>query len=472
MKTQLTFQGAAGTVTGSRYHLARGKREMLVDAGLFQGLKRLRQRNWAPPSFAPRAVDEVLLTHCHLDHCGWLPRLVALGFRGKIRATPATIELAEVILADAAHLQEEDAHYANRKGHTRHKPALPLFDSRNAADAVRRMRPIDFDRWLDLGQGFRARWTNSGHILGAASIEVRVDVGGREIGVLFSGDVGRYDVPLHVDPSPRPPTDVLVIESTYGDRTHPAVDTDDQFVEAFGPTLAAGGVVLLPAFSVGRSQLVTLILRRLMKAGRLPEVPIHIDSPMAARATTVYSHFLDAENVDEDVFEDGRHRLFPENVQCHVSTAESKRLNELPGPFILIAGSGMMTGGRILHHIVQRGGDPKNLLCLAGYQAQGTRGHDIVEGATTLRIHGRDVKILAKRFRLTGLSGHADSDELMRWHATEPTTPVATFVTHGEPKSARALADRLAKKTRAWVHVPEENERFELGSLVPEEEGK
>ncbi len=469
MKVHLTFQGAAGTVTGSKYHLSRGKAQLLVDAGLFQGLKRLRQRNWSPPEFPPRSLDGVLLTHCHLDHCGWLPRLVSLGFRGTVWATEATIELAEIILADAAHLQEEDARYANKKGFSRHRPALPLFTGEDAAAAVRLMRPIEFDTWTDLGDGFRAQWLNSGHILGAASVELRADVGGREIGIVFSGDLGRYDVPLHGDPSPRPPSDVLVIESTYGDRTHPGVDLDDHFVETFGETLAGGGVVLIPAFSVGRSQVVALILRRLMLAGRLPEVPIHIDSPMATRATRVYSNHLDAENVDEDVFEDGRRRLFPKKVQCHVKRAESIKLNDDAGPFILIAGSGMMTGGRILHHILQRAGDEKNLICVTGYQAQGTRGRDLDGGASTLRIHGRDIVVRAKRARLTGLSGHADADELMRWVGTADAAPAATFVTHGEPKSAKALADRLHKETGTWTHVPDLNERFELGSLVPTE---
>ncbi len=467
MKVYLTFQGAAGTVTGSRYHLSRGKAQYLLDAGLFQGLKRLRERNWAPPAFPPRSVKGVLLTHCHLDHAGWLPRLVSLGFQGTIWATPATVELAEIILKDAAKLQEEDAAYANRKGFSRHRPALPLFTSEDARKTLRLMRSIEFETWTDLGHGFRARWINSGHILGAAMIELRVESGRREISVLFSGDVGRYDMPLHVDPSPRSPTDVLIIESTYGDRIHPDVSVDDQFVKPFGKTLRNGGVVLIPAFSVGRSQLVTLILRRLMEGGKIPEVPIHIDSPMAVRATEVYSRFLDEENVDADVFEDGRRRLFPERVRLHVSTKESKRLNERRGPFILIAGSGMMTGGRILHHLRARADDPRNLICVSGYQAEGTRGRDLVNGAEHLRIHGRDIRIRARVARLGGFSAHADAEELIRWLETDPTPPAATFVTHGEPRAARSLAESIGKKTGSWVRAVDLNDRFELGSLVP-----
>jgi metallo-beta-lactamase family protein len=466
MKVQLTFEGAAGTVTGSKSLLTRGPKGVLVDAGLFQGLKRLRLRNWAKPGYDPKKIESVLLTHCHLDHSGWLPRLVSLGFQGHVFATPATIDLCAILLADSARLQEEDAEYANRKGFSKHKPALPLYTEAEAEKAVRRMRPVEFDVWTDVADGIRARWHNSGHILGAAFIELKINAGDEEIGVVFSGDLGRYDVPLHIDPEPRPACDVLVIESTYGNRTHTHVDLDTQFIDVFGETLERGGVVLIPAFAVGRSQLLALVLRRLMKAGRLPKVPIHVDSPMATRATAVYSKYLDAQNVDEDVFEDGRRRLFPDTVKLHVSAAESKRLNELDGPFVLIAGSGMLSGGRILHHIRQRGGDPKNLLCLSGYQAEGTRGRHLIEGTRKLRIHGRDYPIRAQVTTLKGLSGHADADELMRWVSGAPTTPSAIFVNHGEPKSIDALAKRLHEETGAWTHPAALNERFDLASLV------
>ncbi|MGQ0723226.1 MAG: MBL fold metallo-hydrolase RNA specificity domain-containing protein [Candidatus Eiseniibacteriota bacterium] len=462
---RLEFHGAAGTVTGSKYRLETGRGAVLVDAGLFQGKKALRLRNWESPGFEPGAIDAVLLTHVHVDHVGYLPRLVRLGYRGPVFATAATVDLAAIVLRDAAKIQEEDAAYANRKGFSKHSPALPLFDAADAEAALRLLRPVPFGEWMDTADGIRARWTNTGHLLGAAMIEVEAKGARDETRLLFSGDVGRYGQPLHVDPSPRPPSDWLVIESTYGNRTHPGEPIEDQLLEPMRRTLSRRGVVLVPAFAVGRSQLVTLVLRRLMGRGTLPEVPIHIDSPMAVDATSIYSKYLDARNVDADVFADGRAVLFPDCVEMHRTVDESKHLNALDGPRVIISSSGMMVGGRILHHLRQRLPDPRNLVCLAGFQAEGTRGRALVDGAKTLRMHGEDVPVRAEVVNLSGFSGHADAGELMRWYRTEATAPRGVFVTHGEPEAAAALAKRLEAAGAGAVRVPDLGEGVRLSAV-------
>lgn len=452
---RLGFHGAAGTVTGSKYLVRRGDDAVLVDAGLFQGLKPLRLLNWDAPRFAPRGLETILLTHAHLDHTGYLPRLERLGFAGKILATEATIQLSEVVLRDAGHLQEEDAEYANRKGFSKHKPALPLFTEQDAEAVLRRFRPVPFDQWIDVRPGFRARWTDTGHLLGAAMIELHVEAqAGRVVRFLFSGDVGRYEFPLHVDPSPRPDADVLVIESTYGDRPHPALALEDQLAVPLAETFARRGVVLVPAFALGRTQVVLLLLQRLMKAGRIPTVPIHVDSPMAIAATEIYLRHLQPSQLDTDVLAQGRASLFPRSVALQRTASESRALNELDGPRVIIAGSGMMTGGRILHHVRQRISDENNLLLVVGYQAQGTRGRALLDGARTLRMHGTDVAVRARTVMLSGLSGHAGQDELLRWYRSNGTHPADVFVTHGEPGPAEALARELRRAGAPNVRVP------------------
>ncbi|MFN8178818.1 MAG: MBL fold metallo-hydrolase [bacterium] len=454
MSIRIEFHGAAGTVTGSRYVVRRGEDAVMVDAGLFQGLKELRLLNWAEPRFSPRQLDTVLLTHAHLDHTGYLPRLSKLGFAGRILATPATTELSAIVLRDAARLQEEDAEFANKKGFSKHKPALPLFTERDAEDAIRHLRPVAFERWLEVMPGFRARWSDTGHLLGAAMIELHVTDGGRVVRFLFSGDVGRYGFPLHIDPRPRPEADVLVIESTYGDHSHPALALEEQLVGPLKETFDRRGVVMVPAFALGRSQIVLLLLQRLMHAGSLPTVPIHLDSPMAIDATEIYLRHKEAAALDPDVLAEGRAGLFPKNATIHRTAEESKALNMLPGPRIIIAGSGMLTGGRILHHLEQRVGDENNLVLLVGYQADGTRGRALASGAKTLRMHGRDVPVRARSVTLSGMSGHAGKDELLRWYRSGEWHPQQIFVTHGEPGPAAALAGDLRGEGAPRVTVP------------------
>jgi metallo-beta-lactamase family protein len=462
MSIQLTFHGAARTVTGSKYRLSAGGGDTLIDAGLFQGLKELRQLNWEDPPFRPADLARVLLTHAHIDHIGYLPRLVRHGFSGPVHCTPATAELAGLLLIDSARLHEEDAAYANRKGFSRHRPALPLYTVEDAKRALDLLRPVDYHEWLPLGDGLRARYQGAGHLLGSASIELRVERRGEELALLFSGDVGRYAAPLHPDPEPRPACDVLIMESTYGDRDHDTTPIAEQLAAPVAEAFERGGTVLVPAFAVGRSQLVTLVLRQLMNEGVLPAAPIHIDSPMAVEATRIYSRHLSQDEVDEPVLADGRRRLFPHDVELAESVADSKRLNDLPGPRVIVSASGMLVGGRVLHHLRRLLPESRNLIVLAGFQAAGTRGRKLLEGSPSLRIHGADVPVRAECMALHGLSGHGDRGELLRWLRTSPRPPQRVFVTHGEPEAAVAFAARLRRELGWSASVPHRDDTVEL----------
>ncbi len=452
---RLSFHGAAGCVTGSKHLLEVGDRRILIDCGLFQGLKELRLRNWNPLPFEMGSVDTVLLTHAHIDHSGWLPRAARLGLDAPVHTSRATAELCELLLMDSAHIQEEDAAWANKKGYSKHKPAEPLYTSVDAMQALKLLRGHDFGHWIDLGDDIRARFGNAGHILGAGFVEIRVptDAGGEKT-IVFSGDVGRYDVPLHRDPEPLPPCDVLVIESTYGDRSHDHEPVADQILRVFKETVRRQGVVLIPAFAVGRVQSVTLILRDLMKDGKLPEVPIYVDSPMAVDATLIYGRHLYDTNLDDDLIEDGRSRLFPREVHLCRTVHESKQLNTREGAMVIISSSGMMTGGRVLHHLTRRLGRPENLILLAGYQARGTRGRAMQDGARTLRIHGENWPVVCRHETIHGLSSHADREELLRWVESGGAKPETVFVVHGETDSAQHFAKDLRERLGATVHVP------------------
>jgi metallo-beta-lactamase family protein len=465
MRPRLSFHGGVGTVTGSRYLIETDETTIQIDAGLFQGLKKLRLMNWEGPSFNPRDVDHLILTHAHIDHSGYLPRLVKIGYSGPVYCTPATQNLAELMLMDAAKIQEEEAEYANFKGFTKHKPALPLYTAEDAQKAISLLRPLPYKEWLELGEGVTFRFLNAGHILGAAMVEMHLPVGKREKKMVFSGDVGRYDVPLHSDPSPPSDCDIMVVESTYGDRSHDHAPIHEQIREPFQETFERGGIVLIPAFAVGRTQLVTLILRELIKDGKLPDIPIHIDSPMAVDATRIYSANIHDLSLDEDITEDGRNRLFPRNVQFHRSVAESKNLNKLDGPRIIISASGMLTAGRVIHHLKRLLPDPENLILLVGYQAAGTRGRSLLEGAKALKMHGEQVRVRAQFKPIHGLSAHADKNELLRWVRSGDSTPSTIFVTHGEPKAAQAFAERLEKEVGALPYVPQLGDVFDLDRM-------
>jgi metallo-beta-lactamase family protein len=462
MHARLAFHGAARTVTGSKYLVTIGSQQTLVDAGLFQGLRALRRLNWEDPPFRPHQLERILLTHTHIDHIGYLPRLVRNGFAGPIYATPATVDLAHLLLVDSARIQEEDAEYANRKGFSRHSPALPLYTVENAKSTLELLERVEYHQWLALGKAVRVRFQGAGHILGSASIQMEIDAGATSRSVVFSGDVGRYGSPLHPDPEPRPDADVLIMESTYGDRDHDPTTVGDQLSEPIRETFARGGTVLIPAFAVGRSQQLALVLLELMRQGRIPEVPIHIDSPMAVDATRIYGRHLNADNVDEELTEDGRQRLFPRAVELHRHVADSKRLNELAGPRIIISASGMLVGGRVLHHLKRLLPKKRNLIVMAGYQAAGTRGRRLLEGEPTLRIHGGDVPVRAECIALHGLSGHGDRTELMRWLDSGAHPPDRTFLTHGEPEASMAFARQIRRELGWETTVPHMGDEVDL----------
>lgn len=424
--------------------------------------------NWRPPAFAPHDVDALILTHAHMDHAGYIPRLVREGFQRRILATPPTVELAEVLLLDAAKLQEEDAEYANRKGYSKHAPALPLYTAQDVQQAMRRFERLDYGGWRDLGAGLRARMHEAGHVLGSAFVEVEAQRDRRTVRIVFSGDVGRYGQPLHTDPDPLPACDVLVIESTYGDRVHDATPLIDEIRTPFTETLRAGGTILIPSFALARTQMVTLMLGELMDSGELPEVPVHVDSPMAVEITEIYERYWGTADLDPPPNDgDGRPlSLMPRNVQFHRTVDESKTLNRLRGPRIIISSSGMLTGGRVLHHLERLAPDPGNLIVLVGYQAAGTRGRALKEGAKSLRMHGQDIPVRAKVLSVEGLSAHADANELMRWLRTAPQPPRLAFVTHGEPAASAALAQRLGTELAVTAITPAIGQSFDLAAML------
>jgi metallo-beta-lactamase family protein len=369
------------------------------------------------------------------------------------------------LLLDSAKLQEEDAEYANRKGFSKHHPALPLFTTHDAERTMRYMRSVEYGNWIKVGQHSQARLHNAGHILGSAFVELRIEAGRRATTIVFSGDLGRYGMPLHVDPTPPPACDVMVMESTYGDSVHDKTPLIDQIRGPFRNAITRGGTILMPAFAVARVQLLAIMLRTLMDEGDLPEVPIHIDSPMASEATDIYERYLTAGELDEELTPAAWRELFPRSVQFHRTPDESKTLNRLEGPRIIISPSGMMTGGRVLHHLRRLLPEERNLVVLAGYQAPGTRGDRMQRGEPTLRMHGIDVPVRAETLSLKGLSAHADANELMRWVRSAPSLPRTVFVTHGEPPAATALAKRIESELHITAHIPNLGDEFDLSHV-------
>ncbi len=447
---RLAFHGATDTVTGSRFVVEHDGTRVLVDCGLFQGVKRLRRRNWEPLGVPSHSVDAVLLTHAHLDHSGWLPRLVAEGFDGPIWCTPLTGSLLEILLRDAAYLAEEEARHRNRHGTTRHRPALPLYTTEQAEAALARVRTHPFGASLDVAPGLRAMFTRAGHILGAACVRVASEDGS----VSFTGDVGRPDDPVMLPPAPLPAADVVVTESTYGDRTHPATDVRDLLGDVVRRTAARGGIVLVPAFAVGRAQALLHLFGDLRDAGEIPDVPIHCNSPMANSVTDLLVASLGEHRLDAAAC-----RRLSKDVDFVRSAQASRRLTELGGPRIVVTASGMLTGGRVLHHLVQLAPDDRNTVLLPGFQAAGTRGRALAEGADRVKVFGRQVPVRAEVVQLDALSAHADRDQLTAWLARTPP-PRRAYAVHGEPHAADALRLHLGDELGWDVEVPE------LGDVV------
>jgi metallo-beta-lactamase family protein len=458
---RITFHGAAETVTGSKYLLENSHARLLIDCGLFQGLKELRLKNWTPLPVDPRGIDAVVLTHAHIDHTGYLPRLVKLGFRGRVYCTPPTLQLTELLLLDAAKNQESDAAYLNRKRLSKHKPAVPLFDSADVEQALRLFQAVPRQTWFSPGEPFWMRYHDAGHLLGSAMIEVEIRDRDPPLRLLFSGDVGRYESPLYHNPAPPPPCDVLICESTYGDRDHPAVNVADQLAEVVRSSIDRGGVLLVAAFAVGRAQQLIYLLQILIAQGRLPRIPIYLDSPMATEASRIYALFAAEHDLSEALVAGVVQSISADNVRLVKTQQESKRLNSVDHPAIIISSSGMMEGGRILFHLQQRLPDPRNTVVLGGFMAEGTRGRMLQRGAKWLRIHQQDVPVRARVVEMSALSCHADRGELFRWLEPLPR-PRQVFLTHGEKQSAEALATALRSR-RGWqVAVPHLGQSFDL----------
>lgn len=458
---QLTFYGAAETVTGSKYLLETDDARVLIDCGLFQGQKHLRLRNWDRLPFDVKSVDAVVLTHAHIDHIGYLPRFVKSGFGGPVYCTPATEELCGILLYDSARNQETDADYANRKGFSKHKPALPLYDDLDVAKTLKLLRATSPTDWFNPAGSIWCRYHDAGHLLGSAMIELEVRRGPRPLRVLFSGDIGRYDGPLYHDPSPPPPCDYLICESTYGDRDHGTENVLDQLAHVVKDSIRRGGVMLVASFAIGRAQQLIYLLRVLIERGRIPELPIFLDSPMAASATEVFVKYSADHDLVESKYAGPGSILEARNVVLSRTGDESKRINQVMGPAVIIASSGMMTGGRILHHLKQRLPDARNTVVLAGFQAVGTRGRDLQEGRRSLRVFGQDVPVRAAVAEMSAISGHAGRSELLRWLAPL-APPTQTFITHGEPGPATMLAETL-RSQRGWnVVIPRMEETFVL----------
>jgi metallo-beta-lactamase family protein len=438
---RLRFLGAAGTVTGSRFLLESKGRSLLVDCGLYQGLKPLRLRNWHPWSYDLSELVAVVLTHAHIDHSGYLPRLYKLGYRGPVYCTSGTESLLRILLPDAAHLQEEEAEYANRHGTSKHHPAEPLYTEADAEGALGLLRPVAYRERVDFGEGEDLSFHPAGHLLGAASALVTFGKGAARRRLLVSGDLGRYDDDFMADPKPpTDPVDYLLVESTYGDRRHPDENIDDQLAEVVTSTVDRGGLLLVPAFAVGRTQEILFRLARIEKAGRIPVLDVYVDSPMAVNATQVYQ--AHAEDLSFD-WSKSTTPLATSHCRFVRKTEDSKALHQVSGRAIIISASGMATGGRVLHHLRRRLGDERNTVLFAGFQVDGTRGRKLVDGASSIKMLGEEIDVRARIANLRGFSAHGDRDDLFRWVKSLASIPRRTFVVHGEPTGAGALRDRL-----------------------------
>ena len=449
---ELTFLGATGTVTGSKYLLTSktesgASKRILIDCGLFQGLKQLRLRNWAVLPINPKNIQAVILTHAHIDHSGYLPLLVKNGFSGKVYCSEATRDLCEVLLLDSAHLQEEEARYANKGGFSKHNPALPLYTQEDAQNALALLTPVDYEKDIDLGDGLILKLFPSGHILGSAFVRIH----NKKTSILFSGDIGRPHDILMKAPATIKQADYLVVESTYGNRLHDQTDPKVKLAEVINQAVQRKGVVVIPVFAVGRAQELLYYIHLLKSSGAIGNnIPVYLNSPMAVDATAIFNHFK------------SEHRLTPEQsyALCHTahmvnSIEASKQLNETKGPMIILSASGMATGGRVVHHLKAFAPNPNNTILFAGFQAAGTRGAAMLGGAESIKIHGEYVPVRAKVELISNLSAHADFSEIIAWLGGFQSPPKKTFITHGEPVAADAMRLHIEEQLHWRVTVPD-----------------
>jgi metallo-beta-lactamase family protein len=451
MDVQITFLGAAGTVTGSTYLVTYGNIRLLVDCGIFQGERSWRERNWLPPHFDPASIRAVLLTHAHVDHVGMLPRYYKLGLRAPVFCSPGTADLAKLLLLDSGRLQEEEAAFRAKHKKSRHHPPLPLYTAEDAQSSLELLNPGPMNTRIPILDGVTAEWTPMGHILGACAITLHI--GGKRI--VFSGDIGRYGEPILVDPQPVAMGDLLLIESTYGDRLHDGGHLQDEMAAVITRTYKRGGVVMIPSFAVGRTQTLLYYLRELKVAERIPDIPVIIDSPMASDATSIYRHH--AHEYDErskEMLRRGAHPFTVSKMYFTREKEESIKLNSIEEPMILISASGMLSGGRILHHLKHRVSDKRNTVMFVGYQPPGSRGDWLKRGNKTMRLLGDEIPVNAEVCEVSGLSAHADRDELLRWCRSCSGTPGRVAIVHGEPESAQRFSETLHREMGWNALVP------------------
>lgn len=465
--TQISFYGGVGTVTGSKYLLESSGKKVLVDCGLFQGFKELRERNWQEPPFDPREIDAVIVTHAHIDHTGYLPRLVKLGFKGKVFTSSATADLLKILLPDSGRLQEEDADYRNRKNLTVHQPALPLYDEDDARAALKLLNLVRNDGIaVEICDGFKASFMVAGHIIGASLVLVEMEnarENNESVKFLFSGDLGHYDQPIVKDPATPPACDYLMTESTYGNRLHGEVSSDDQLARIINEAAERNAPILIPAFAVGRTQEILYLIRELEEAKRIPVLPVIVDSPMAAQATQVYSRWSEEhDNEYASILMQKRHPLRTGSMMTTATRDESKRLNDMKGVRIIISASGMMTGGRVLHHAMRILPDENATLVFVGYQAAGTTGRRIQDGEREVRIMKNWIPVRCHVERVEGFSAHADWKAVLRWLEGLPNTPKTIFTTHGEPDAAEAMAQHIRERFGWTVTVPQYEQKIDL----------
>jgi metallo-beta-lactamase family protein len=461
----LRFLGAAGTVTGSKHLLDFGDRRILIDCGLFQGLKELRLRNWAAFPIDPHRIDAVVLTHAHLDHCGYLPRLVAAGFEGRVFCTPGTRDLCTLVLPDSAHLQEEDARQANRHGYSKHSPALPLYTQLDASRALDRLQPVGYERPVPVSPGVEVEFINAGHLLGSAYARMRIG----DKTVLFGGDLGRYGRPILPDPTPVDAADVLLLESTYGDRLHEPDDGGQRLAAIVNDTVARGGKLVIPSFAIGRVEEVLYWLKHLEDDRRIPILPVYVDSPMAIGALQFYRERLAELDPDLQAAPAGSRAaerqlcVFCTTRMTTVASAEqSQDLVASRAPAIVLAASGMATGGRVLNHLAAVLPDSRNTVLFVGYQAPGTRGRHLSDGVRSVKLHGQSVPVAARIERVDSMSAHADRAEILRWLAGFSRAPTMTYLVHGEGAALEAISKVIAAE-RGWpTHIAKYLERVDL----------